>query len=43
MLRSWHSWGQASPLWVPGLILIAVGVALVWAARQSVKRGARWN
>lgn len=34
----WHSWGAAAPLWVPGLVCIVIGLALIEAARRSVHR-----
>jgi len=38
-MNRWHSWGATAPLWGSGLILIALGAALVIAARGQVRRG----
>lgn len=37
MAGRWKSWGATAPLWVTGLILIVLGVALVAAARRQVR------
>lgn len=38
-MSRWNSWGATSPLWVPGLLLTALGVALVVIAVKQVRRG----
>lgn len=38
-MSRWHSWRATAPLWVTGLICLAVGAALIEAARRSVRRG----
>lgn len=38
-MNRWHSWGATAPLWVPGVVLVVIGVCLIAAARRSVRRG----
>jgi hypothetical protein len=38
-MSRWNSWGAASPLWVPGLVLIGLGAALIYGALRSVRHG----
>lgn len=40
-MNRWHSWGATAPLWVPGLVLVVIGLALVATARRIVRRGDR--
>lgn len=35
----WNSVGATSPLWVPGVLLVLGGLALIWAARKEIRRG----
>lgn len=35
--RRWNTWGQTSPLWGTGLILIAIGVFLVFYGVKQVR------
>lgn len=41
MSNRWNSWGATAPLWVTGLVLIAIGLALLGAAGRTVARGLR--
>lgn len=40
-MSRWNSWGSAAPMWVPGVLLVAAGIALLWAAGRAVSRGSR--
>jgi len=40
-MNRWHSWGATSPLWGTGLLLAAVGVALIVIGIGQVRRGPR--
>lgn len=33
----WYSWSATAPLWVTGIILIALGLCLIVAARKQVR------
>lgn len=35
----WNSLGATSPLWGTGIVLVALGVVLILAARREVRRG----
>jgi hypothetical protein len=38
-MSRWHSVSASAPLWVPGLVLIGLGLVLVGIAARSVRRG----